>query len=259
MKKIIYILFAIVISVLSCKDDDNNPIVPQETFGTVVLDFKNTINNQGIELGTDSYTNQSNEEYTISELKYIISNIVLIKANGEEFVYPVDRSYFVINEEVVASQKISLADISAGEYTKIKFGFGVEAAKYPFESGTADFIPTAEENGMLWSWSAGYKFLKFEGKYTFGANVDQDFVIHVGSHGATLDNYQEIIVELPNTLTIAESSSPEVAINVDIAKVFDSTNTHSLDKASNVQVDPVNAPIIAKNISTMFNVTSVTN
>ncbi|MEW7289814.1 MbnP family protein [Aquimarina sp. 2304DJ70-9] len=259
MKKIIYIFLAIVISVISCKDDDDNAITPPETFGTVALDFKNTINNTGIELGTDSYTNQSNEEYTISELKYIISNIVLIKANGEEFIYPVDRSYFVINQEVVASQKISLSDINAGEYTKIRFGFGVEASKYPFESGMADFIPTAEDNGMLWSWSAGYKFLKFEGTFTFGPKIDEPFIIHVGSHGATLDNYQEITVELPEALTIAESSSPEVAINVDVAKIFDSTNTHSLDKASNVQVDPINAPIIAKNISTMFSVTGVTN
>ncbi len=259
MKRIIYILLVLAISVLSCKDDDNNPVIPQETFGTVALDFKNTINNSGIELGTDSYTNQSNEEYIITELKYIISNIVLIKANGEAFVYPVDRSYFVINEEVVASQKINLADISAGEYTKIRFGFGVEASKYPFESGMADFIPTAEDNGMLWSWSAGYKFLKFEGTFTFETKVDEDFIIHVGSHGATLDNYQEITLELPSPLTIAESSTPEIAINVDIAKVFDSINIHSLNKASNVQVDPENAPKIAKNVSTMFNVTGVTN
>lgn len=121
MKNIIYILITTLVIVSSCKNDDDGAI---NTFGNVVLDFKNTINNNGIELTTDSYTNASNETYTISELKYIISNIVLIKANGQEFVYPVDRSYFVINEAAVESKKVSLADISAGEYTKIKLVLG---------------------------------------------------------------------------------------------------------------------------------------
>ncbi len=256
MKRIAYTLLATLIIVLSCKNDDGG--TPEPTFGTVALDFKNTINANGIELGTDSYTNASNEVYTISELKYIISNIVLIKANGEEFVYPVDEGYFLINEEVVTSKKISLADINAGEYTKIKFGFGVDQSKYPL-NGMTNFIPTAEESGMLWSWSAGYKFIKFEGSYTVNGGTATDFLIHVGSHGTTLDNYKEITIDLPTALKIEESTSPEVAINVDIAKIFDGVNTHSLVTKSDIQVDPVNAPRIAENIATMFTATSVSN
>ncbi len=252
MKKLAIIALAF-LTIWSCKNDDETPAEP--TFGSVVLDFKNTIDNNGVELITDTYTNGSNEVYNISELKYIISNIVLINSNNEEFVYPVDRSYFLINEEVLGSKKISLADIPAGEYTKVRFGFGVDQSKYPL-NGMANFIPTAEESGMLWSWSAGYKFIKFEG--TYGA-ADTPFLIHVGSHGTNLDNYKEITLDLPNTLTIAESTSPEIAINADIAKIFDSTNTHSLVEKSDVQVDPVNAPKIAENIKTMFSATGVTN
>ncbi|WP_106791797.1 MbnP family protein [Aquimarina sp. Aq78] len=255
MKNIIYILIATLVIVSSCKNDDEGTI---KTFGNVVLDFKNTINSNGIELTTDSYTNGSNEAYIISELKYIISNVVLIKANGEEFTYPVDRSYFLINEEVLESKKVNLSDISAGQYTKIRFGFGVDQSKYPL-NGMANFIPTAEESGMLWSWSAGYKFLKFEGTYTANGAASADFLIHVGSHGTTLDNYKEITLELPSTLTIEESKSPEVAINVDIAKIFDGTNTHSLEVKNSIQVDAEFAPKIAENISTMFTATNVSN
>ncbi|WP_024768556.1 MbnP family protein [Aquimarina macrocephali] len=255
MKNIIYILIATLVIVSSCKNDDEGTT---KTFGNVVLDLKNTINSNGIELTTDSYTNGSNEVYIISELKYIISNVVLIKANGEEFTYPVDRSYFLINEEVLESKKVNLSDISAGQYTKIRFGFGVDQSKYPL-NGMANFIPTAEESGMLWSWSAGYKFLKFEGTYTTNGGASTDFLIHVGSHGTTLDNYKEITLELPSTLTIEESKSPEVAINVDIAKIFDGTNTHSLEVKNSIQVDAEFAPKIAENISTMFTASSVSN
>ncbi len=255
MKNIIYILIATLVMVSSCKNDDEGAT---KTFGNVVLDFKNTINSNGIELITDSYTNGSNEVYNISELKYIISNIVLINANGDEFTYPVDRSYFLINEGVLESKKVNLADINAGQYTKIRFGFGVDQSKYPL-NGMANFIPTAEEGGMLWSWSAGYKFIKFEGTYTVNGGANTDFSIHVGSHGTTLDNYKEITLELPSTLTIEESKSPEVAINVDVAKIFDGTNTHSLEEKNSIQVDAEFAPKIAENISTMFTATSVSN
>ncbi|WP_108867715.1 MbnP family protein [Aquimarina aquimarini] len=255
MKKTTYILFTILIIISSCKNDDETTT---ETFGTVVLDFKNTIKTNGIELITDLYTNSSNEVYNISELKYIISNVVLIQANGEEFTYPVDRSYFLVNEEVLDSKKIKLSDIKTGEYTKIRFGIGVDQSKYPL-NGMANFIPTAEENAMLWSWSAGYIFLKFEGSYTANDGANTDFLIHIGSHGTTLDNYKQITLDLPETLVIQESKSPEIAINVDVEKIFDGPNTHSLEQKNSIQVDPEFSPKIAENIGDMFNAVSISN
>ncbi|MBQ4819821.1 MbnP family protein [Aquimarina sp. MMG016] len=261
MKKIILIIAAFLI-VLSCKNDDNNNGGSDniEKFGTLTLDFSNTIEDKTIDLERGSYTNGSNETYAIAELKYIISNIVLITSTGEEFKYPVADSYFLINEAEESSKEISLTDIPEEEYTKIRFGFGVDQSKYPIESGTANFIPTAEENGMLWAWAAGYKFLKFEGTYnTIGSTTSNDFILHVGSHGANLDNYKEMTINLPSVLSIKEMTTPNVSINADIAKIFDSINTHSLEVKSDVQVDPVNAPIIAENVSTMFSITNVSN
>lgn len=251
MKKITLIIVAF-LTIISCNDDDNVKV------GALNVDFSNVIDSKDIALNTASYTNESSETYKISELKYIISNIVLIKADGEEFKYPVGESYFLINEAEAGSKKINLSGITSGEYTKIKFGFGVDQSKYPFDAETPNFIPTAQENGMLWNWAAGYKFIKFEGTYDANGETNVDFTIHVGSHGDKLDNYQEIVLELPNTLTIGESTSPTVAINTDVSKIFDSTNTHSLQVKNSIQVDPEFAPLIAENISTMFSAASVT-
>ncbi|MDY8135081.1 MbnP family protein [Aquimarina sp. 2201CG5-10] len=256
MKKILIIALTLV-TVLSCKsDDDNNGA----KVGSLNLDFTNIIDNNPIELSRGAYTNGSSETYTISELKYIISNIVLVKANGEEFKYPVADSYFLINEEVSTSKEVGLTDITSGEYTKIKFGFGVDQSNYPL-NGVNNFIPTAEESGMLWSWSAGYKFLKFEGTYSMVGvpNTNTPFLLHVGSHGTTLDNYKEITLDLPNTLSISANNTANITIKADVAKIFDSTNSHSLQDKSDIQVDPVNAPLIAENVSTMFSITNVSN
>ncbi|GAA4109183.1 hypothetical protein GCM10022393_05650 [Aquimarina addita] len=256
MKK--FTLFTLIIgffSIISCGDDDKNT---EATFGTVELNFTNTIDNAPIELNNTSYINGSAESYTISELKYIVSNIVLISDDGSEFVYPVAESYFVVNEEIETSKKITLTDVPSGTYTKIQYGIGVDQSNYPLND-VNDFIPTADENGMLWSWSAGYKFLKFEGTYTPEGGSPADFIIHVGSHGATLDNYKELTLNLSDALQIKETSSSEIMINADVAKIFDSANTHSLTVKSDIQVDPVNAPKIAENVQTMFTISNVSN
>ncbi len=251
MKNIIIILFTLLV-ITSCKDDDDVKV------GSVNLSFNNNIENTSIVMNTASYTNKSNEIYTISELKYIISNIVLIKANGEEFKYPTEKSYFLINEEVAESKTIELSTISEGEYTKIRFGIGVDQSKYPLND-VNNFIPTAQENEMLWSWSAGYIFLKFEGSYSVEGQNSSDFKMHIGSHGTKLDNYKEVTLDLPTTLSIKENATSKVVINADIAKIFDSVNTHSLSIKSDIQVDPENAPKIAENSATMFSAASVNN
>ncbi|WP_298546983.1 MbnP family protein [uncultured Aquimarina sp.] len=252
MNKFTLIILAI-ITIISCKDDDPNIVEIDNTpkFGTLNINFNNKVVGDLVTLNTGSYTNLSNETYTISELKYIISNIVLVKENGDEFTYPVANSYFLINEEVPSSKQVTLSNIDASIYTKIKFGVGVDQSNYPL-NGVANFIPTAEESGMLWSWSAGYKFLKFEGSFTPQGGTTGDFLLHIGSHGEVLDNYKEVTLDLSSTLIIGDQTTSELSINADVSKIFDSTNTYSLEQKSDVQVDPVNAPILAENISTMF-------
>ncbi len=253
IKKLTLIILIVCSALFSCKSDDDNE------GGTLNLEFNNSIGSEPVVLSDKiSYTNGSNESYTITELKYIISNIVLIKKDGQEFVYPVEKSYFLINDEVSDSKKIVLKDIDPAEYSKIKFGFGVDQSKYPL-NGVDNFVPTAEEGNMLWSWSAGYIFLKFEGTFTpQGGEVD-NFLIHVGSHGTTLDNYKEITVELSEKVSISEKLSPTVSIQANIAKILDGTNTHSLAAKKSIQVDPENAPKIAENVTSMFSVAKVSN
>ncbi len=254
MKKI-FLIALLTIAALSCKEDETQIQNP----GTLNLTFENAVGTELLSLG-NSYTNSSGEGYSIQELKYIISNITLTRKDGSLVVYPPGQSYFVINEADANSLTIQLNDIEAGAYTSMTFGFGVDPTKYPIESGTLNFIPTAEEAGMLWTWSAGYKFIKFEGVYTIPPLTGSDpFRIHVGSHGANLDNYREITVPLGDDIantdfTIGEGVNASQTIYFDVAQVFDGPNTISLENASDIQVDPVNAPLIATNIATAFSV-----
>lgn len=253
MKKIVTLLL-ITVSLLGCGNDDQDDA--NKTSGSVELNFIHAVGSDGLQLGS-TYQNSSSESFTITELKYIISNITLTRKNGTEFIYPVAESYFLINEAQEDSKKIILNDIDPDEYTKITFGFGVDPTKYPIESGTLNFVPTAEEAGMLWTWSAGYKFIKLEGTFTSASvTTATPFQFHVGSHGATLDNYKEIELSLVSdtgmNTTIEGSVNAVQSIFFNLGQVFDGPNTIRIEDKTDIQVDPVNAPKIAQNIQTAF-------
>ncbi|WP_046758968.1 MbnP family protein [Kordia jejudonensis] len=253
MKKTVNI-FALILSILitSCKSDTTAP-VPLEQTSAIALTFDNRISaNQDLSLNTSTFVNQNNETVQTNELKYIISNITLTQDDGTIFEYPKEDSYFVINEEDPSSLQLVLSEIPIGNYTHISFGIGVDQSKYPLDGGVLNFIPLAEEAGMLWNWAAGYKFIKFEGMYTPQGGTASPFVIHVGSHGTNLDNYTSVTLPLGNSITVATGSTADINIDVFVENIIDATNQIKLEDTSDIQVDPVNAPRIAKNMESAF-------
>ncbi len=249
MKKIILVL-AIVTFAISCKNDDTQAIAT--TPGNVNLTFQNKVGEQALVLNADGYINASGETFKVAELKYIVSNIVFIDDAGNEFAYPQAESYFVVNQENENSKKIALTNVGGGVYNKIRFGLGVDQSNYPL-NGSNDFIPTADENGMLWSWSAGYKFLKFEGTFSSPTDTDSPFILHIGSHGTNQDNYREVTIPI-NAITVSSESLSNLTINMDVAKIFSGVAPFSLEEKSDVQVDPVYAPRLINNFQASFSV-----
>ncbi|WP_010182075.1 MbnP family protein [Aquimarina agarilytica] len=248
-KKILQ-LGLISMGLIACNSDDKK--APE--FGNLNLSIANVVQDKELILNTESYTNASGESYKVSELKYILSDFVFVDKQGNEFEYPKADSYFLINEADTETLSIDFSKVPVGEYTAVKFGFGVDQSKFPIEQGTLNFVPKAEEAQMLWAWAAGYKFIKFEGTYETSENATaNDFKIHVGSHGANIDNYKAIILPL-NSLVVTKDNIVSGGLKVDIAKVFDAVNKMSLSVKSDVQLDPENSPKYAANIQTMFSV-----
>lgn len=251
MKKTVYI-FALTLLIIasSCKSDES-----ALENSALTITFDNRISaSQDLTLGTTTFINQNNETVLTNELKYIISNIALIQDNGIIFEYPKEDSYFVINEEDASSLTLNLTGIPLGNYTHISFGIGVDQTKYPLEGGVLNFVPQADEAGMLWNWAAGYIFIKFEGTFTPQNGTENPFTIHVGSHGMTLDNYKSVTLPLATSLNVATGNTASINIKAFVKNIIDATNQIKLEDTSDIQVDPVNAPKIAKNLESVFRV-----
>lgn len=216
----------------SCSSDDDNS-QSQSGIGEVELFFDNSVNGDDLILGTSAYTNSNNETLKINRFNYIVSNFVLIKEDGTEVAYPKNDSYFVISEEA-ALNTIHLENIPTGNYTKIKFGVGVDQQRY-FQGETAQqsFWDLAATNNMTWTWSTGYKFINFEGTFTSPEITGEKiFQVHQGSNSAT-DNYREVTLTLPNTARVRVDESPSIHFIADANKILDGTSKITLSQSMN--------------------------
>ena len=204
MRKFKTLLMAIttVAALSSCsKKDDNNDSTPAK----VTLQFDHYVGAEKLILGTDAggakaYTSNG-QTLKFSEVKYVITNVVLVKADGTKVPYhteDLDKGGFLINQADAASLAPVLNDIPEGDYKGIEFGLGVKKElnnlklqdKFPnFYRLTGEF----KHSGIMhWEWANGYRFVKLEGWYSnptpknnkgedLPAITDGELSIHIGS------------------------------------------------------------------------------
>lgn len=255
--------FAVAATLVSCSDDDtlNNTTGT----GTLNVEFDNAFNGDDLLLNSQPYTTSQNEVLKISTVKYIVSNIVLTKDDGTTFTYPKSESYFIVSETDLTSQVIPLPNVPAGNYTKIKFGIGVDQEQFNAGAdGQGDFLAHAQAEDMLWSWSAGYKFLAFEGTFTSPTvSTDTSFMVHTGQTGTNY-NYTEINLPLPTQAVVRQSITPQIHIVTNVAKFIDGTNKISLTDNNAMGMGAMIMggellPLITANLSDAFTVDHVHN
>lgn len=228
---------------VSCSKDNDNPVA-----NNITLHFNNTFKNTTIVLGdatsstATANTSAEGQIHHFSELKYVISNIRLIKADGIEIPYHInnlDQGATVVNQAKPQTLDYVLRNVPASEYKQIKFGLGVkpelnilDEARFP------DFYAEAGANDteMHWEWGAGYRFTKLEGFYD---SDHKEISIHTGStvegtngdpdtYTQGVDAYRDITLTLPNH-AIVGSNAPKITIKADFDKLLSGkTNTITL-------------------------------
>lgn len=236
MKKITdyIILSAISLAMISCSKSDDNAVA-----NNVSLHFNNTFKNNTIVLGgatsAEATTNTSAnaQAHHLSELKYVISNIRLVKADGTEIPYYVndlDKGATVVNQAKPESWDFVLTNVPAGEYRQLKFGLGVkqeintvDQVRFPVFYGLAG----ANDTDMMWQWATGYRFTKIEGFY---GSDNKAFQVHTGStlngksgkpetYTQGVDAYRDILLDL-TTSAVVGNNAPKIRIKADFDQLL---------------------------------------
>lgn len=279
-----YALLITAVAGLASCSKDSEPVANNMT-----LHFDNTFKNTTIILGdanaTTATTNISakGQIHHFSELKYVISNIRLIKADGSEFPYNIndlDKGATVINQAKSQTLDYILSNIPVGEYKQLKFGLGVKPElnlldqvrfpKFYAEAG-------ANDTKMHWEWGTGFRFTKLEGFYE---NDNKTLSIHTGSTvQGTADDpasyvpgvnaYRDITLTLP-TLASVGKNAPIITIHADFDKLLSGkTNTITLGAGNATPSAHTAAQMViyvdnlggngSSDISGMFSISKVTN
>lgn len=235
-----YLFLSLTALALASCSDDNEPAA-----NNVTLAFNNTLGSTAIVLGNANSatattgTSAAGQVHHFSELKYVISNIRLIKDDGTEVPYNIndlDKGATVIDQSKPASLNYLLANIPAGVYRQLKFGLGIKPEQNTLNQVRfPNFYATAGANDteMMWEWGAGYRFTKIEGFYDADNKV---MSIHTGStvqgtegnYTQGVNAYRDITLNLV-TNAIVGSSAPKITIQADFNKLLSgATNTITL-------------------------------
>jgi len=260
MRKIKTILMAIttVAALSSCSKEDNS-----NSTGKVSLQFDHYVGAEKLTLGTDkastkAYTSNG-QTLKFSEVKYVITNVVLVKADGTKVPYhteDLDKGGFLINQADVASLAPVLNDIPEGDYKGIEFGLGVkkELNNLKLQTQFPNFYRLTGEfkhSGIMhWEWANGYRFVKLEGWYSNDTKSNDTLSIHIGSafkgtkvlgedgkakrvENETLnidrDAFRFVSLDFPKTLSIKEGTPAKITIKADFDKLINGTNKISLN------------------------------
>ena len=233
--------------------------------GKIALQFENYVGEEKLTLGADANTakayTSNGQTLKFSEVKYVITNIVLVKADGTKVAYhteDLDKGGFLINQENTTSLTPILTELPEGDYKGIEFGLGVKkelnnlklqdkfpnfynlTGKFSFESGKI----------MHWEWANGYRFVKLEGWYSNATATNDTLSIHMGSAfkgtkvvgedkkvkeikdeylNVDRDAFRFISLDFPKTLSVKKGVTAKVTIKADLDKLVNGTNKITLE------------------------------
>ncbi len=215
MKSIFVILVAFLLFT-SCKKDEKE-VTPTPTNTTQTLDFHwhTNVDTLDVAYGVEFRT-ASGRKFNISDLRYYVSNFVLIKKDGTS--YPIPETVFLINPN---NRDYSLGKVPVGEYKGFTFQFGIDSARNHMDPTTysASNPLSIQSPNIHWDWNPGYIFLKLEGKVdtTAAANgtANFDYFYHVG-----LDANRKTVDFSNSPFTIVSGSDKEIHFEFDLLKAL---------------------------------------
>lgn len=236
------------LSSCSKKDDNNNT---EQEKGKISLQFENYVGKEKLSLGVDANTaktyTSNGQTLKFSEVKYVISNIRLIRTDDNIVSYNTDNldtGAFVLDQAKPTSLKLDLNDLPLGQYKAIYFDYGIrkelnnlDEARFP------KFYNVAGKNDtkMHWEWGKGYRFTKIEG---FWGTQNKPLSIHTGStikdrdtKRIGVDACRTIKLAFPKVFSINNKSTEMITIIADLDKLLNGTKKITL-----TEDDPDNNP-----------------
>jgi hypothetical protein len=214
--------------------------------------FNNAINGQPI-MPDSMYTNNYNEPYAVTQLKYYISNISLTTQAGKQV--PLAPSYYLINNADSSTCTLALST-SLANFTAIHFLLGIDSVHNTIGVQTAALDPL---NGMFWTWRTGYIMAKLEAVSPLSNAPQQKITYHIGGFEHPNNVVKKITIPLQQPVKLSNSKKTTIVINANINNWFSGVHTIKIAEHNFCMNPGALANKIAANYATMFSLETVSN
>jgi hypothetical protein len=205
--KPLFLFFIGSLFLFSCKKNTTST-TPESA--NVTIKFENKVAGQAIEEGKLIYTNASGNKYSVSLLKYYVTNVVLttddnyeVKLNNYDLIDAFDPQNF---------STISAGAIPNAVYKSMRFNLGVDSARNHTGAQDGDLDPIYN---MIWDWNTGYLFMKHEGNFINTMGDTTVLQYHLGTDLAFST------INVPINMTI-DGKAKNLNIEFDLNKMYDS-------------------------------------
>lgn len=222
-----------------CKDDE----VAVVNEGKVDLVFSHFIGNVGLRLfetidDNFQYGTRTGQLFNVNKFGYYISNIVISGPNGAYYEEEVKitasnaQGVYLVDHSNESSRLITLTNIPEGEYDRVSFTMGIDAAKVT--EGQQGGILDPNNGAWYRNWEAGYMLLRFEGRSPSSPQIATSKYPKHGMHThitgwkdvadnpMLVNNVKRFEFRLPQTLKMGKDWLPNVHFSFDILQMLES-------------------------------------
>lgn len=212
VSKLGFVLLFVAVFIASCKKDNTNgsevSLKININFGSQPLAYNQAYDYQGMKLKFETL------RFYICDFKFYTKD--------EVFSYP--DSYFIFDVETLSNV---ITKLPVGNFTKVSFGMGVDAARNT-QSG-AKAIPAVDYPmdhplnavyDMYWGWNPGYIFAKYDGRVDVNSNGiygeadDVNFSFHPGVNGLFRTIERSVNLE-------SDGQSKTIVMDFDVSKILE--------------------------------------
>ena len=224
----LFIIILCTLTILSCKN--------HEKHGSIELFFTHTIDEQPIQWNLPIYTNVAGNKYEVRDVKYFISRMSFVDAEGKPVAVKQDAGihYVDCNPKYANTLRWTINEIPHGHYTAISFVFGLDA-----EDNQSNRFVNPPENNFSWPdvLGGGYHYMQINGKFLNDKDTMQNMNIHTGigqireSGEITQFVHNYFTVTLPVDFSVsADKVLPVIKLNMEIQRWFDTPNVYNIEE-----------------------------
>ena len=190
----------------------------EDGMAKVIMTFDPRYEGSSIQIA-DRITNAQGYPVEFTGIQFYISNIELISSGSSQKLSDIE---FV---SVGANALTMEYEVPSGNYTGIKFDLGVPADMNSPEN--PDFMisiyeedhPLSANNGMYWTWAAGYRFFTLEGKCDTMDVGNDPITIPFAFHSGR-DTLFRAMETFQHSFNLSKDQSKVIPFEIDMATIF---------------------------------------